>query len=109
MRKGHAQHGEHTGRQRDSKGSAHEAKNQRLGEKLGEKPGTASAKRLANGNLAAAGFGAGEQEVSDVDAGDQEHEYNGAEEDEHCAAHAFDDFVLETGERYAAAVHRSHE
>ena len=52
----------------------------------------------ADGDLAAARFGAGQQQVGDVDAGDQEDEDHRAEEDEHGAADAFDHFVLESGE-----------
>ena len=67
-------------------------------DELLEQRAEAGADGGADGDLAAAGFGAGEQEVGDVDAGDQEDEDDGAEEDEHGAAHAFDDFVLEAGE-----------
>ena len=52
----------------------------------------------AHGDFAAAGFGARQQEVGHIDAGDEEDEAHRAEEHEHGAADASDDLLLEAGE-----------
>ena len=52
----------------------------------------------ADGDLAAARFGARQQQVGHVDAGDQQHEADRAQQHQHGAADAFDDLVLEAGE-----------
>ena len=52
----------------------------------------------ADGDFAAAGFGARQQEVGHIDAGDEENEANRAEEHEHRAAYTSDDLFLEAGD-----------
>ena len=64
-------------------------------DKLAEQPSHARADSGAHRDLAAADFRAGQQQVGDVDAGDQQHEYHRAQQDQHRLAHRVHHFVLE--------------
>ena len=56
------------------------------------------ADRGADCDLAAARFGAGQEEIGNVDAGDEEHEGDGAEEDQHGPADGVNHVVLKARE-----------
>ena len=63
----------------DGQHSADEREHRRFGEQLRDEPAAARADRRANRHLAGARSAAREQQVRDVDAGDQQHEQRRAE------------------------------
>ena len=69
-----------------------------LGEELADQAPASRAHGGAHADLALAGGGAGEQQVGDVDARDQEHEAHGGGEGQHRRANAADGGLLHVGE-----------
>src|SRR5207248_1951330 len=67
--------------QGDPESRAEAGEQQTFGEQLADKARPRRSDRLADGKLALAHAGAGEQQVSDIGAGDEEHQAGGGEKD----------------------------
>ena len=86
----------HAGRGDQQAGQpARAGEQERLGEELPHQPGGAGADGGADRHLAAPADGAGEQEVRDVGAGDEQHEADGADEDPQRTADLADDLLAQ--------------
>ena len=72
---------------------------QALGEELPEQPPAAGAERGADGHLPVARRRAREEQVGHIGAGDEEHEGDGAEQDEQRQPHVTDDLLDERLDR----------
>jgi hypothetical protein len=87
-------------REHQADAGGHQSEQQALGEELPHEAATAGAEGRADGDLAVAALGAGEQEVRDVRAGDEHEEPHGAGEQEKRRPPRPDDLVVEPhGER----------
>ena len=76
--------------QQQSEQAADDAENEAFGEKLANQTSSPCAKRGAHGNLGLPGRRLREEEIGDVDAGDQQHEPDRAEKHQHCLANVSD-------------------
>ena len=80
-------------RERQADDARDAGQHEALGEQLTDDPRTAGAERRPDGDLALTAFGAREQQVGDVGAGDEQQECDRAEQQPDGAAHGADDFV----------------
>ena len=76
-------------------------------QQLPQQPAAGSAQRRSDGQLALTSGRSREQQVRDVDAGDQQHEKDRAEQDQQRPPDVADDFVVESNEPHAdSCIHR---
>ena len=86
-------------RDREPGRGAGRTEDDRLGEELAQQPDAAGAERRANGQLRLARRGAREQQVGDVRAGHEQHEPDGAEQDQERRPHVAEHHVGERSGR----------
>ena len=89
--------------QKQTEDAACEGKKDAFGQQLADEASASSTHRSADGYFPATVRSAGQEEIGDVGAGDEQNETNGADEKQQCRANVFDDLLLQGNDVSAGA------